>query len=434
MLKNKTKIEKHVEEILESNYPVLNREKLKKYVISFFEKKNMYLNIVENHGSPLYLIEKAILKQRAMQFRNAFEKVLPDVAFYYAVKSNNHPEISKQLLLHKFGLDVSSGMELEMALSLGAQNIIFSGPGKTDKELLLATLNSKRVTVLIDSFGELKRLEKAAGIAGTVIHAGVRVTTDSKGLWRKFGISKNTLLSFWETSQRYRHIKLQGIQFHTSWNLTPEKQVLFIKELSEILSFCPLKYRKMIKFIDIGGGYWPNQGEWLQPGGTPSGQLKKHLGINFETGTTQFCLPAKPIEYFAEHIGNSIKKFIFPIVQCKICFEPGRWICNDAMHVLMTVVDKKAYDLVITDAGTNAIGWERFETDYAPLLNLSSPSVEEKKCLVLGSLCTPHDVWGYGYWGEEIEPSDILMVPSQGAYTYSLKQNFIKPVPDVVLI
>jgi diaminopimelate decarboxylase len=51
---------------------------------------------------------------------------------------------------------------------------------------------------------------------------------------------------------------------------------------------------------------------------------------------------------------------------------------------------------------------------------------------VLGSLCTPHDVWGYSYFGEDIKTGDILLIPSQGAYTYSLHQNFIKPMATVV--
>jgi len=100
----------------------------------------------------------------------------------------------------------------------------------------------------------------------------------------------------------------------------------------------------------------------------------------------------------------------------------------------LTVVDKKASDLVITDAGTNAIGWERFETDYFPVINLSRPDLIESECNILGSLCTPHDVWGYAYWGKDIQPGDILLIPTQGAYTYSLRQEFIKPLPTVVTL
>ena len=97
-------------------------------------------------------------------------------------------------------------------------------------------------------------------------------------------------------------------------------------------------------------------------------------------------------------------------------------------------MDKKARDLVITDAGTNAIGWERFETDYFPVINLSRPETIEHECYILGSLCTPHDVWGYSYWGKDIQPGDVLMIPTQGAYTYSLRQEFIKLLPAVVML
>jgi diaminopimelate decarboxylase len=49
-------------------------------------------------------------------------------------------------------------------------------------------------------------------------------------------------------------------------------------------------------------------------------------------------------------------------------------------------------------------------------------------------LCTPHDIWGYSYHGSGITVGDILLVPGQGAYTYSLRQNFIKPIADVVIM
>jgi diaminopimelate decarboxylase len=67
-------------------------------------------------------------------------------------------------------------------------------------------------------------------------------------------------------------------------------------------------------------------------------------------------------------------------------------------------------------------------------LNLSRPSLTERPCHILGSLCTPHDVWGYFYFGEAIQPGDVLMIPTQGAYTYSLRQNFIKPLPEVAVM
>ena len=90
--------------------------------------------------------------------------------------------------------------------------------------------------------------------------------------------------------------------------------------------------------------------------------------------------------------------------------------------------------MVITDAGTNAVGWERFEHAYFPVINLSRPGTKQHACHVMGSLCTPHDYWGYTYHGDGIEEGDVLLIPAQGAYTYSLRQRFIKPLPAVSVL
>ena len=351
---------------------------------------------------------------------------MDSVSFYYAVKSNNYPGVSKALLDCGFGLDVSSGIELEMALALGARDLVFSGPGKTDSELSLAVAHWDRVVVLVDSFGELQRLERTAAAADRTVSVGVRLTTRTEGLWRKFGIGTEALSDFLAQATCASHLKIRGLQFHTSWNLGPAGQAAFIERLSETLRHIRPDLRSQIEFVDIGGGYWPEGGEWLQPAGVPEGKLRDILGESPGSWEDHYCFDAASIDTFARTIGNAVAKYLRSLIPVRICFEPGRWICNDAMHLLIRVVDKKDRDLVITDAGTNAVGWERFETDYFPVLNLSRPGLVERPCHVLGSLCTPHDVWGYAYWGRGIEVGDILMVPTQGAYTYSLRQHFIK--------
>lgn len=419
---------------LEQRTPLLPSHELRAFVDNYLTTGIGYLKILQQYPPPVYILDTKVLKERAEQFQAAFRHVFPETGFYFAVKSNNHPDVARTLLNSGFGLDVSSGPELEMALELDARDIIFSGPGKTAAELSLAVENADRVTILIDSFGELTRLKEIAASQKRIVRAGVRLTTNPNGLWRKFGILPEQLGLFWENISQSRHLHFQGLQFHTSWNLTPVAQVDFIKQLGKVLRTLPSSALNRLKFIDIGGGYWPGQGEWLQPAGTDTGKLKQDLGMEAGLTSDHFCLPTKSIENFAEELGRAIDEHIHSVVPCRICFEPGRWLCNDAMHLLLSVVDKKCDDLVITDAGTNAVGWERFETDYFPVLNLSRPALEEKTCNILGALCTPHDVWGYNYWGEDIRVGDILMIPTQGAYTYSLRQNFIKPLPRVVTL
>ena len=405
---------------------------LLRYVEGYFADRRRYLDVLGKDPSPLYVLQPQILAQRAREFRAAFEKVLPKVGFYFAVKSNNYPEVSRILLENRFGLDVSSGAELQMALGLGARDIVFSGPGKTCEELLQAARHADRTVVLLDSFHELDRLQQAASSAGCRVRAGVRVSVDPQGLWRKFGISLEDLPAFYQKAGNCADVELQGIQFHSSWNLDPGRQTAFMKKLGLALSASPGEFLASLRFVDIGGGYWPSQGEWMQEAGTPAGMVRKAMDVPVNSAFAHYWNPARPINVFAEEISAAVRRHILPLADCRICFEPGRWVCNDSMQLLLSVVDKKAPDLVITDAGTNAIGWERFEVDYFPVLNLTRPALQERPCNIYGSLCTPHDVWGYSYWGAGLEEGDVLLIPMQGAYTYSLRQEFIKPLPQVV--
>jgi diaminopimelate decarboxylase len=380
----------------------------------------------------LYVIDTDSLIERARQFRQAFSSVLPDIRIYYALKSNSHPIVATTLVQEGCGLDVSSGLELKAALNCGARDIVFSGPGKRSDELQLAVENPKQVTVLLDSFGELELLQQIANRKQTFVRAGVRLTTDDSGIWKKFGIPLENLPEFFDKAQECSQVNLCGLQFHISWNLDPMAQVSFIARLGVALRQLDKKHRERIEFIDIGGGFWPEYGEWLQQGATPSGVIQAALADTEIKGMEHYKRSARPISDFADHISETLKNQLPEDMKCTICLEPGRWLSNDAMHILLTVADVKSADVVITDGGTNAVGWERFETDYFPVINLTRPSLHEQECLVAGSLCTPHDIWGYSYFGDGIEVGDVLLIPNQGAYTYSLRQEFIKPLPKCV--
>jgi diaminopimelate decarboxylase len=403
-------------------------------VAAYFNKGMDILDAIGPHLSPVYVFEKDMIGLRARAFSASFEHRLPDTGFYFAMKSNNCPDVSAAVLEHGFGLDVSSGVELAVALELGAGDIVFSGPGKTDRELDLAVRNNDKVVVLVDSFGELDRLARIADGKRRTVAVGVRINAEPHGLWRKFGIPVGDLERFITVCAGHEFVEFQGLQFHTSWNMGPERQVAFIGMLGESLGRLSEHHLKMVRFLDIGGGYWPESGEWIQPAATPEGLLRKALDKESWEPLSHYYNPASTIERFAEELSRAVSIHIHSrIPWCRICFEPGRWICHDAMHIFLRVVDCKPPDLVITDGGTNALGWERYEMDYFPVLNLSRPAMKETPCLVLGSLCTPHDVWGYSYWGEAIREGDILMIPTQGAYTYSLRQQFIKDVPEVLV-
>jgi diaminopimelate decarboxylase len=426
----------------ENGPPLMDEGERRRFVERFLDRRAEFLAVAAQHGSPLYLIDPGALRQRAREYLAAFRTHLPNVRVYYALKSNSHPQVLRYLLAEGLGADVSSGLELTAALEAGAGDIIFSGPGKTDGELDLAVAHAGHVRVLLDSFAELERLDAAAARAGLGapasgamrVRAGVRLTTDERGLWRKFGIPLSELGRFWEAAALRARVRLEGVQFHTSWNLGPAQQVAFLERLGEALAHLSPDVRRQIEFVDAGGGFWPPAGEWIhRPDGAPLREADL-AGLVGSRLLPHHVRPAAPIAEFAAALAEAFNRAIRPHADARLCVEPGRWLCHEGLHILLTVVDRKASDLVITDAGTNAIGWERYEMDYFPVINLSRPDPAEHPCMVLGSLCTPHDVWGLAYCGSDIAPGDVLLLPCQGAYTYSLRQEFIKPLPRTAVL
>lgn len=195
---------------------------------------------------------------------------------------------------------------------------------------------------------------------------------------------------------------------------------MIFSRIRSVLSGIPDQFEKALKFIGMGVGCWPSRGEWLHYDGTREGVVQKTIEFTNDRDAKHYRLKVNPIDNFAVDIGHVVKDYIFPVVKCRVCFETERRICNDSIQLIMSVLQNKTDDIPITDADRNALVWERFETDFFPVLNLTRPSFDEKPCRILDSICTPHDVWGYTYWGEDIQPGDVLMIRNSGCLDYNL--------------
>ena len=118
----------------------------------------------------------------------------------------------------------------------------------------------------------------------------------------------------------------------------------------------------------------------------------------------------------------------------EIYLEPGRFLVTHSTSILLKVIATKK-GCVITDGGINMLGdYKMDEYSFAPIINLSKPSLDLKKMLIYGALCDPSDLWGFSYFGENIEKGDILAVIHQGAYTFSTAWRFIKPIPPYIAL
>ena len=421
---------------LKSHEKRLPQEILNNYLNSLLQKKDIFLKSAYQFGTPQYFFDEPSLSLQISHFHKVFSRYLDRYRIFYALKSNSFEGICKSAVAAGIGLDVSSGFELKAALSMGCKHIIFSGPGKTDDELLLAIQNRQNVTLLMDSMGEFERLSKILKQEeghGDTMKVGIRVHSNHDNGWNKFGIPLGNLPVILKRAMIAKDVEIHAIQFHASWNLGPKAQVNMIEQIgSYIRQYIPMNLMQSFQVLDIGGGFWPEQGEWLNPQNTLKGKLIQLTDPEFGFKIRHYYHKAKPLEDFAREIAKALSRQGPPLCDVEIWLEPGRWISTPAMHILLRVVDKKDFRTVITDGGTNLLGWERPLSEFIPVINLTKPSLKERHLKIFGSLCTPYDIWGISIFGEEVESGDILLIPDQGAYTYSLRQCFIKPIAKVV--
>lgn len=380
-------------------------------------KKNIF-NLVKKYPTPFYVFDQESLECSADSFLSSFKRELGSFKPYYALKINHHPYILKSIVKKGYGLDVGSPREIEMAIDAGCKDILYFSPGKTISDLKHALRYSSLVTINMDSFSELEKLGELTNKSKIKIKAGVRIHTDLSGDWKKYGIHLKNFKKFLKLTENYPFIDFCGIHFHMSRNPDATFYEMTIKEVGQYLKGNLNEFDlQKIKYIDFGGGFEVNNAE---------GIIKKG-----SSNHDYLIRKSEEIDQYAKRIAKAAKKYIDPVLQVTYYSEPGRVICNDAMFIVMTVADKKDNNNVILDGGVNMVGWQRFEYEYFPLIDLNSPSKKEIKCNLWGNLCTTWDIWGYRCYSRKIKEGNIIVVPNQGSLTFSLAQNFIQTIPPV---
>jgi diaminopimelate decarboxylase len=388
-------------------------------VEKILSKRNSFLALTEKYKTPFYAYDQEELDGSVERFMKAFQSHIPRFQGYYAMKLNHHPLVTNRVVENGMGLDVASKRELSMAIKAGASKIVYFSPGKSDDDLVYAVKHADTVRIHIDSFDELRRLGTITNKMQKHVEAGIRIHTPSHGLWSKYGIPLKTLKKFWKEADDYSFVKLNGIHFHQSRNRTVDFYRNTISEIAEYINkHFSLQDRKNIQYIDFGGGFEPYRSEGIF--------------IENQSKRQKYRILTPPtIEEYARTIGDAIKKYLDPIVEATYSSEPGRYICNGAMHIVLSVADVKDKENCILNGGVNMVGWQRFENEYFPLINLTHPSKTEKPYHMWGNLCTTWDIWGYYCYAKKLLEKDVIVVPYQGALTYSLAQSFINDIPPV---
>lgn len=405
-------------------------------VTSLVKKRKKILQIAKKYQTPFYLFDKSELIHDLIQFKTVFSNTLSNFKPYYAYKINSYAPLVKEVIAQGYGLDVASGVELRAALDYSCTDILYYSPGKSDAELELAIKNYKKVRIHIDSFHELDRIGIIANKHRVSINAGVRIHLQAMPQWVKFGIHVNDLHTFWSYAKKYPSVRLQGIHFHSSRNNNATAYIESIRELGQYLkkSFSSDQKRE-ITYIDFGGGFEPYNSEGYYPyefsKDTTENSSSSYDDVKRRFSSVYKVRESITLQEYATEINMAIQRYLAPQITAAYYSEPGRIICNNAMHIILSVADKKNDSVTILDGGINMIGWQRYMYEYFPVINVSKPSLTAQLNTLYGNLCTTRDIWGYSCYAKSLNRGDIIAIPNQGALTYSIAQNWIQNIPNV---
>ena len=385
------------------------------------------IKIVEEFGTPVYVYDVSLIRQRARSFKETFEKHGINAQVSYASKAFSTVAMVQLANEEGLSLDVVSGGELYTALAADfpMERVHFHGNNKSREELEMA-LQYKIGYIVVDNFYELEMLEEICAEKKQQIAVVLRVTPgieahthdyiltgqeDSKfGFGLQNGQSEEALRKVIESpwliaSGLHCHIGSQIFET-TGFTLAVQKIFQTLKEWNTSFSFEPA-------VLNLGGGF----------------------GIRY----TEEDDP-KPASDYVEEIIAEVKKQAekYDMSIPEIGIEPGRSLVGDAGTTLYKIGSKKEvpnvrHYLAIDGGMTDNIRPALYQAKYEAVL-ANKPLEEPTEVVsIAGKCCESGDMLIWDLPLPKSDNQDILAVFCTGAYGYSMANNYNRiPRPPVV--
>ena len=372
--------------------------------------------ITKSIRTPFYVYSRNIIKDNFNRFRKSLVGL--DGIICYSVKANSNLSVLETIANLGGGADVVSLGEYQRALRAGIDRnkIVFSGVGKQDFEIA-EVLKSSLLQFNIESVSELEMinkiaigLNKPAPIAFRVnpdIDAGTHENISTGKADNKFGIPIADAMDIYQYASKLDKIKIVGIDVHIGSqisNLNAFRQTFeHLANLVHDLNKIKIK----LENIDIGGG----------------------LGIKYSN---------EDIEPDLQEYGTLVKQ-ILGNLNCRIIFEPGRYIVGNSGILVTKVVHKKRSQnksFLITDAGMNDFSRTALYGAAHRLIPLSREKSGETELYdVVGPVCETTDTFLKSYPIEKAEPGDFFAFLDVGAYGAVLSSEYnTRPlVPEIMV-
>jgi diaminopimelate decarboxylase len=376
--------------------------------------------LVEAFGSPLYVYNEAILRQKCRDMKTLVK--YRNFSVSYSAKANNNLHLLRIVREEGLNVDAMSAGEIFILLMAGFEpsQIFFIPNNVSSEELQYAIENN--ITTSLDSLSQLDRYGRLnpGGQVALRFNPGIgaghseKVITGGKNT--KFGIDA------WQIEEvkailTKHELKLVGINQHIgSLFMTIDAYVESVKNLLSIAGNFP-----ELEFIDMGGGF-----------GVPYN--KTHGEQPLDLKALGHSLDVLITEWAYRH--NSKMEFRI---------EPGRYICAECsvllgtVHAIKTNHNKK---YIGTDIGFNAFlrpvlyeshhdielykdstFTDAASSDTANLETALSEATSEKVTIV-GNICESGDILAKDVTLPKIHEGDHIGVLDAGAYGYVMSSNF----------
>ena len=385
--------------------------------------------LIDLAGTPsAYVYSRKTLSKKAYDTRAA----LPEkVQLHYSIKANPHSQTVAHLADLVDGMDVSSHAELLLALGSGLnpEKISFSGPGKTDREILSAI--TAGIVLHAESLNEIERLCQMANSLQKTPRIAIRINPDFTvkqsgmvmgGGPQPFGIDLEQIDSALNILN-VNGVPCAGLHCYAGSQMLNANLVCSLHPQTMDMMLDIVRRNDLTDVsLNLGGGF-----------GVPYFSHESSLDVR--------CV--------GEHLNNLIERVHDKTRISSIIIELGRYLIAESGIYISRIIEKKQSRgklFLVVEGGMNhhlaASGnlgqaiRRNFPIEGNSLLSRKISNQRTTIVSIVGPLCTPLDILASDIELPELEVGDHIAVLNSGAYGYSASPHrFLShPAPAELLI
>lgn len=374
--------------------------------------------LAQQFKTPLYVYDEGMLRQKLSEYKTLFQSDLFTTEVIYACKAFCVKGMIKLVDEYGLSLDVVSGGEIYTAISAGfdPNRMYFNGNNKSIPEMDLAIKNKVK-TFFVDNIMEARYLVERMKKEDYVLHIILRVNPGidahthkyivTANVDSKFGIAislKKEIAELIHLFDESENIVFDGFQTHIGSQIFDKNAyVADIETMTKFMYELEQEYGIKANTLDLGGG--------------------------FAAVYTQEDTPI-PLPVVCETIISNCQKMKlkYNLSFNRVMIEPGRSIVAEAGSTIYTIGFMKETlhkKYIFVDGGmSDNIRPCLYQAKYAcDVANKMDEEKTETVC-VAGKLCESGDILIEEAKIPSVEPGDLLITYTTGAYGYSMSSNY----------